>query len=85
MTRQNKCKYINLDCIEFVLMKCIQYITWWTILIEKQRNILQPDYILQLNLLMTKTENGQRINPEHINYIVIYYARNVICVIQHVK
>ncbi len=54
-------------------------------LIEKKRNILQPDYILKLNLLMTKTENGQRINPEHINYIVIYYARNVICVIQHVK
>ncbi len=53
-------------------------------LIEKQRNILQPDYILQLNLLMTKTEKDQRINPKHINYIVIYYARDVICVIQHV-
>ncbi len=50
-------------------------------LIEKKRKLLQPDYILQLNLLMTTTENGQRINPEHINYIVIYYARNVICVI----
>ena len=51
----------------------------------KERDILQPDYILKLNLLMTKTENGQRINPEQINYIIIYYARDVICVIQHVK
>jgi hypothetical protein len=33
---------------------------------------------------MTKTENGQCVNPEQINYIMIYYARDVICVIQHV-
>ena len=85
MTRQNKCKYINLDskavCIDemYSIYNMMNNVNW------KERDILQPDYILKLSQLMTKTEDGQRINPEQINYIMIYYARDVICVKQHVK